>query len=126
MPMYGLGRPANRSIAKRRKKAKSALAARTIPDQLSQLRKLRLKGRGCAGAGASGIAAMIYRRLKKLSSTQRTDYRSKKQHRHQVGAQERRFTARLQRSSCKLYRLIFSGNEHRLPMPLRPHRTASL
>src|SRR5438045_4250113 len=31
-----------------------------MPDQLSQLRKLRLNGRGCAGAGASGIAAIIY------------------------------------------------------------------
>jgi hypothetical protein len=38
---------------------KNALAASTIPDQLSQLRKLRLNGRGCAGAGASGIAAII-------------------------------------------------------------------
>jgi hypothetical protein len=49
-----------RSIAKRRQKAKRALAASTIPDQLSQLRKLRLNGRGRAGAGASGIAAIIY------------------------------------------------------------------
>ena len=38
----------------------SGLAASTMPDQLSQLRKLRLNGRGCAGAGASGIAAIIY------------------------------------------------------------------
>jgi hypothetical protein len=54
-----------RSIAKRRQKAKSALAASTIPDQLSQLRKLRLNGRGCAGAGASGIAAIIYGLIEK-------------------------------------------------------------
>jgi hypothetical protein len=36
-----------------------------MPDQLSQLRKLRLNGRGCAGAGASGIAAIIYDRIEK-------------------------------------------------------------
>ncbi len=63
--MYGLRWIANRSIAKRKRKAKRALAASTIPDQLSQLRKLRLKGRGRAGARASGIAAIIYRRLEK-------------------------------------------------------------
>jgi len=32
---------------------------------------LRLKGRGCAGSGASGIAAIIYGRLEKSSRNNR-------------------------------------------------------
>ena len=65
MPTYGLRMTGEQIDRKKEEKAKSALAASTIPDQLSQLRKLRLKGRGCAGAGASGIAAIIYRRFEK-------------------------------------------------------------
>src|SRR6266498_2629900 len=108
--MYGLRWTANRSNAKRRRKAKRALAASTIPDQLSQLRKLRLKGRGCAGAGASGIAAIIYRQLEKSPRNNRgiADPRSKIA--IESAAQKRRCTAALQKRFVQnLARLFFEG-----------------
>src|SRR6266498_933452 len=108
--MYGLRWTANRSNAKRRRKANKALAASTIPDQLSQLRKFRLKGRGCAGAVASGIAAIIYRRLEKSPRNNRgiADPRSKIA--IESAAQKRRCTAALQKRFVQnLARLFFEG-----------------
>src|SRR5512140_3742336 len=101
MPMYGLRWIANRSIAKRRQKAKRALAASTIPDQLSQLRKLRLKGRGCAGAGASGIAAIIYGRPRKVTSKQPNNRDPENTIEMESIAQTSGCTAALQSSSRK-------------------------